>query len=443
MKLLYTLFLSTLFGAAAANAQLVTITNSTNPVACDGAAYLDSPSQFPSEYTWSWYQDSTLINTGDTAIYNLCAGNYSIVIDSLGVVNWTETFSIGDPCSNFQVTATATPTYPNTCTGSIAITATGGSAPYAYIWSNGTTTQNLTDLCAGTYMISCVDSYGCETTATATVMEYGDSTASIYAYVYAGYDYNGDCQGTANVYPVGGTEPYTIVWSNGDTGSNADSLCAGIYSVTVWDAAGDTTTNTFAVTDPSSTYGNNPFLDSIPVNDPYSYFIENCVIDYNAIDSASLATAVYDSVSQNLYIVWEVYTANGGTVLIYDTLGVSGQTGVYYLSVTVYCPAKSGEQYFGIVGAIYLNADGTLSIEKNDLSLSTPYPNPFAGSLNIENSNGANCIVTLVDATGRIVMTEQSNSELIQLDRLSGLNAGTYFLNIATSNGNKTWKLVK
>ena len=281
MKLLYTLLLATMFGATAANAQLITVTNATSPVACDGAAYLDSPSQFPAEYTWNWYQDSTLINSGDTAIFNLCVGNYSIVIDSAGIVNWTETFSVGEPCSNLLVTANVTNTYPNTCTGSITISVSGGSAPYTYMWSNGTTTQNVTDLCVGTYTIYCTDSYGCNTTTAATVLEYGDSTGSLTAYVYASYDFNGDCLAMANVYTAGGTEPYSVLWSNGDTGEITDSLCAGIYSVTVWDATGDTTTNTFAVTDPSTTYGNNPFLDSIPVNDPYSYFIENCVIDYN------------------------------------------------------------------------------------------------------------------------------------------------------------------
>jgi len=443
MKLLYT-FLIVLASTQWSNAQMITVTNSTAPAGCDGTAYFNQWSSYNSiPWTWNWYQDSTLLNTGDTSIANLCAGNYMFELDSAGVIVYTASFTINDLCSGFTVSTTVTNTYPNACTGALTMTPSGGTSPYAYMWSNGVTTQNMTDLCVGTYTFTCVDANGCSVTSSATVLEYGDSTGSLNAYVYGGYDYNGDCQGVANVYPVGGTEPYTIVWSNGDTGEVADSLCAGIYSVTVWDAAGDTTTNSFAVTDPSTTYGNNPFLDSIPVNDPYSYFIENCIIDYNAIDSASLANAVYDSTNQSLYIVWEVYAGNGAITYFYDTLSTAGMPGVYFLSITVYCPAKSGEQYFGIVGAIYLNSDGSLSVDKDELQLSTPYPNPFTNSVNIQNVNGSDCTITLIDATGRIVAVEQSNAETIQLNNLSNLNAGTYFLNVSTEKGNKTWKLLR
>jgi hypothetical protein len=444
MKLLYTLLIVFFASTQWSNAQMITVTNSTAPAGCDGTAYFNQWSSYnAAPWTWNWYQDSTLINSGDTSIVNLCAGTYTFELDSAGVIVYTTSFSINDMCSGFTVSTSVTNTYPNTCTGAITMTPSGGTAPYAYTWSNGVTTQNQANLCAGTYMFNCVDANGCSVTSSATVLEYGDSTSLLTAYVYAGYDYNGDCQGIANVYPVGGTEPYTILWSNGDTGEVTDSLCAGIYSVTVWDAAGDTTTNTFAVTDPSTTYGGNPYLDSIPVNDPYSYFIENCIIDYNAIDSAALSNAIYDSTNQNLYVVWEVYSGNGVITYFYDTLSTTGTPGVYFLSITVYCPAKSGEQYFGITGAIYLNPDGTLSVTNYELQFSTPYPNPFTGEISLDNTQGLDCTITLADATGRIVATERSAAELIQLNELSSLNTGTYFLTVSTEKGNKTWKLIR
>ena len=46
--------------------------------------------------------------------------------------------------------------------GFIDITVSGGSGLYTYSWSNGENTQDLNDLESGTYIISVIDSNGCE-----------------------------------------------------------------------------------------------------------------------------------------------------------------------------------------------------------------------------------------------------------------------------------------
>lgn len=53
--------------------------------------------------------------------------------------------------------------------GSISISVTGGSAPYAYTWSNGSVTQNQNNLSAGTYTVTVTDSNGATATTSATV----------------------------------------------------------------------------------------------------------------------------------------------------------------------------------------------------------------------------------------------------------------------------------
>ncbi|MBK7683501.1 MAG: SprB repeat-containing protein [Bacteroidetes bacterium] len=53
--------------------------------------------------------------------------------------------------------------------GSISISVTGGSAPYAYTWSNGNVTQNLNNLSAGTYTVTVTDSNGATATTSATI----------------------------------------------------------------------------------------------------------------------------------------------------------------------------------------------------------------------------------------------------------------------------------
>ena len=53
------------------------------------------------------------------------------------------------------------------------------------------------------------------------------------------------CSGYAYAFANGGTPPYTYLWSNGDIGSYADSLCSGLTSITVTDNIGNTATNSF------------------------------------------------------------------------------------------------------------------------------------------------------------------------------------------------------
>ncbi|HXH18180.1 MAG TPA: SprB repeat-containing protein [Chitinophagales bacterium] len=48
------------------------------------------------------------------------------------------------------------------------------------------------------------------------------------------------CDGSASASVTGGNPPYTFLWSNGATTESIDSLCPGIYSVTVSDADGCT-----------------------------------------------------------------------------------------------------------------------------------------------------------------------------------------------------------
>jgi gliding motility-associated-like protein len=59
------------------------------------------------------------------------------------------------------------------------------------------------------------------------------------------------CDGTATANPVGGTAPYTYLWNDPSfqTTQTAVDLCAGNYTVTVTDAAGNTTQATVTIED--------------------------------------------------------------------------------------------------------------------------------------------------------------------------------------------------
>ena len=53
--------------------------------------------------------------------------------------------------------------------GAIFITASGGAAPYTYLWTNGATSEDLTNTIAGVYGVTVTDSIGCIVTESAEI----------------------------------------------------------------------------------------------------------------------------------------------------------------------------------------------------------------------------------------------------------------------------------
>src|SRR4030095_3697679 len=118
--------------------------------------------------------------------------------------------------------------------GSAQLGVVGGTSPYTYAWSNGAVTQNLTGLVAGTYSVTVTDAQGCVATTSVTITQ----PELLVATVTSKDDPNcyGGSDGSAQLGVVGGTAPYTYLWSNGTTTQNLTGLVAGTYSVTVTDA---------------------------------------------------------------------------------------------------------------------------------------------------------------------------------------------------------------
>ncbi len=65
---------------------------------------------------------------------------------------------------------TSNETCVNACDGSINSSVTNGQAPFTYLWSNGATSANLSNVCPGTYSLEITTSTGCSVTQSATVV---------------------------------------------------------------------------------------------------------------------------------------------------------------------------------------------------------------------------------------------------------------------------------
>ncbi|MBK6995393.1 MAG: T9SS type A sorting domain-containing protein [Lewinellaceae bacterium] len=69
---------------------------------------------------------------------------------------------------------------PNANNGAINLTVVGGTAPFAYLWSNGATTEDLTALLGGTYTVVVTDANGCTQTGSYTVLTTSSTTEDAY-----------------------------------------------------------------------------------------------------------------------------------------------------------------------------------------------------------------------------------------------------------------------
>lgn len=141
-----------------------------------------------------------------------------------------------------QVTVTVTNIDSVLCfgdsTGSITVSASGGTPPYTYLW-NTTPTQTAAtalNLPAGTYTVTVNDNGGSSATQSATVYEPSQLNASMTSNIPV--TCYGLCDGTATATASGGTPPYNYYWSNGQTGPVTTGLCVGTSTITVTDAAG-------------------------------------------------------------------------------------------------------------------------------------------------------------------------------------------------------------
>jgi gliding motility-associated-like protein len=227
------------------SAPVLAVTNTT-PATCgqqNGSISVSVTGGQPS-YSYYWWPTN---GTGPTA-FNLAGGTYTcIVIDADGC---SDTVSVSLSQTNaFTLTASSTNVDCfNAATGSATVTPTGGTAPFSYYWSNGQTTQNATNLTAGTYTVTVTDANGCTGTATINITQPPQLTALITSSI----DLNcfGQNTGSATVSVSGGTPGYTYLWNNGQTSATASALTAGTYTVTVTDSKGCTAAATVSIVQP-------------------------------------------------------------------------------------------------------------------------------------------------------------------------------------------------
>ena len=152
-----------------------------------------------STYTYHWNNGATTQN-----IANLTAAVYYVTItDSIGCI----TIDSANVVQPIGVVVSDTITYV-TCSaglhnGAIAVGVQYGSAPYTYLWNDGVTTQNRSNLTTGNYVLTVTDATGCTGTAQANVTQLPGSMSINTAYVMP--TCNGGSNGSLTITSVVGS----------------------------------------------------------------------------------------------------------------------------------------------------------------------------------------------------------------------------------------------
>ncbi len=148
--------------------------------------------------------------------------------DNVGTTVMTLAEQAAPTCTSATVTTSSVnAACANSATGSATVTPTGGTMPYTYLWSNGTTTQTATNLLSGTYTCTITEGGGCKTTSPAITVGANTLTASVVASGATTF-----CSGgSVNLTASGGT---SYAWSTGATTATLSNVAAsGTYTCTV------------------------------------------------------------------------------------------------------------------------------------------------------------------------------------------------------------------
>ncbi|MCX6294528.1 MAG: gliding motility-associated C-terminal domain-containing protein [Bacteroidetes bacterium] len=369
--------------------EVVTTTPATCNGVCNGTGSIIPVGGVP-PYTFLWNDGPA---TANDSASNLCAGNYFVqVTDGSGCIHFSPV-TIAEPLPILDNAVITSALCSNICTGAITVAPTGGTAGYTYDWSPGAPAGDLTPavtgLCSGTYTLLVTDSNLCtkidsfvvtqSTPLSATIAATNISCASI-------------CNGMAYVTITSGTAPFTIQWNDpaGQTNDTATALCAGNYSIEITDALG-------------------------------------CILTLNTTVNAApaiLANAVISGATCGLCDGSATLAPSGGTAG-YTYLWSNGQTTA---TATTLC---SGLYTVNITDAV-----GCVSSVPIPVSNTGGPSSATITSLNNTCNGSCNGAVIAITPVGGVApYTFLWISSGLTTSTLSGLCAGTYFVQITDANG--------
>ena len=213
-----------------------TIQMSGTSLACygdeNGSANVSIITQSSGDYTYTW-SNGIIASGSSSTISNLSVGTYTVTVkDNVSGCTVIGAYVVNSPD---PVTISENITDVNCfgqTTGAIDVDVFGGSGPYQYSWSNGSSTQDLSNVSAGNYSITVyAPNVNCTATKFFTIDE------PLEALDHNGASSNVDCfgasTGAVDITVWGGTPPYSFNWNSGASTEDLLGIPSGGYNVVI------------------------------------------------------------------------------------------------------------------------------------------------------------------------------------------------------------------
>lgn len=443
-------------------------------VSCNGGAdgtITITPSGGIAPYTYSWMPNPATTQF----INNLIAGTYTVTVTDANGCTEQLNSVVTEPVPLVTTLIPADISCFGANDGMINSNTNGGTLPYSYAWSNGSTTQNISGLNAGSYNLTVVDGNGCttfESTAINELLPDGEISGVINfqgAPISSGtvelIRKDGVLPGDLTVVDTffvstGGVYMFTnvpaglyLVKAIGDT-----SLynCAATYSVNTaqWDLADE-----WDITSNCSNDSQIVSIDLIelPVNSGIGTITGQLIeggsgvfnkapgdplSDIDITVDQSPGGAIMDATITDINGYFTFNNLPVGTYTLHADIpgyGVTSQTIDVNATTSSFDVVLCTIDSINMIDMCEINVTSVNDFSsKNEIRI---YPNPAKNSLTISFENNNSSTIQIVDITGKIVLTKKLIKTIERLD-ISSLQNGMYFIKIQSNEKDFVQKLI-
>ncbi len=415
-------------------------------------------------YSYAWAPSGGNAATASS----LAAGSYTCTITDANGCTTTASCIITQPTALTSSVSSQTNILCNGGNnGSATVTASGGNPSYTYSWMpSGGNAATASSLTAGTYTCTITDANGCTTNPTVAITE----PSAISGVPTTTPATCGSNNGSATMTASGGTPAYTYSWApSGGNSATAANLAAGIYTCTITDAHGCSSSFTASVsnsggptvtvssqTNPTCNGGNNgsATVNVTGGNGPYTYSWSPS--GGNAATASGLTAGSYTCTvidANNCTVFTNISLINPAPIVI----SLGNDTSICSPSTVSFCAPAGYSSYLwsttstsscitagtsGCYSVIATDANGcqgkdTICLTVNictGISEATTtgfnlFPNPNDGHFTVTlGNNQAQSLMELYDSYGKLldsrIIHENENIDLSEYAR------GMYFVRI-------------
>ena len=339
--------------------QAISFVVASTPATChgDNDGTITVSSAIGGTGAFAYSVDGVNYQSGST-FNGLTAGNYTVYVRDVASCIATSTITVTEPTALTVSASVVNAGCNGEYTGSITMTATGGSPSYIYSIDGEyfQADNTFSELNAGTYSITTRDSHGCQVVTSVTVAQ----PTAVTATITTGSSTCGNSNGTLLAVAAGGSGSgytYSIDGVNFSSNGSFSGLSSGNYNIVVHDGNGCGNVFVASIVD-----ANGPTFTSVSSTNASCNGTGDGTITINSVSGGS-GTLQY-SVNGSTWQTSQYFTGlNAGTysVLVKDANGCVGQTSITITeptAITVTTVVVNVTCHGSSSGSITVNAAG-------------------------------------------------------------------------------------